>query len=212
METIRLGIVEDDTVIRESLIKYMSANPSIEIQIAAKSMEDFFNRTNNGQVKAIDVLLLDIGLPGMSGLQGIRLIKEKYPNTDIVMLTTFEEDDKIFSALCAGACSYISKRTSLAQIREAVFTIYRGGSYMSPSIARRVAEYFMPKTKKKEDLLTDRQKDIVQGIVDGLSYKMIATRLSISLDTVRDHIKRIYRALEINSKAELIRKSLDGEI
>ena len=212
METIRLGIVEDDTVIRESLIKYMSANPSIEIQIAAKSMEDFFDRTGNGQVKAIDVLLLDIGLPGMSGLQGIKLIKEKYSQTDIVMLTTFEEDDKIFTALCAGACSYISKRTSLAQIREAVFTIYRGGSYMSPSIARRIAEYFMPKAKKKDDLLTDRQKDIVQGIVDGLSYKMIATRLSISLDTVRDHIKRIYRALEINSKAELIRKSLDGDI
>ena len=212
MEIIRLAIVEDDPIIRESLLKYMSANPSIEIQLAANSMEDFFERTKEEMISNIDVLLLDIGLPGMSGLQGIKLVKAKFPKVDIVMLTTFEEDDKIFTALCAGACSYISKRTSLAQIRDAVFTIFRGGSYMSPSIARKVAEYFMPKANTKEAILTDRQKDIVQGIVDGLSYKMIANRLNISLDTVRDHIKRIYRALEINSKAELIRKSLDGKI
>lgn len=212
METIRLAIVEDDPIIRESLLKYMSANPSIDIRIAANSMEDFFEKTKENMITAIDVLLLDIGLPGMSGLQGIKLVKKQFPKVDIVMLTTFEEDDKIFNALCAGACSYISKRTSLAQIRDAVFTIFRGGSYMSPSIARKVAEYFMPKESKKDNILTDRQKDIVRGIVDGLSYKMIANRLGISLDTVRDHIKRIYRALEINSKAELIRKSLDGEI
>lgn len=213
MELINLGIVEDDKVIRESLVNYLSAHPSIKLGIVTDSVEGFLQQVKDRNLPATDVLLLDIGLPGMTGIEGIRHIRSHYADVDIVMLTTFEEDDMIFNALCAGACSYMSKRTPLAKIREAVFTIYRGGSYMSPSIARRVAMHFMPKAQKKEDsVLTPRQQEIVQGIVDGLSYKMIADKLDISLDTVRDHIKRIYRALEINSKAELIRKSLDGEI
>ena len=148
----------------------------------------------------------------MSGLEGIRHIRQKLPEADIVMLTTFEEDKNIFKALCAGACSYISKRTSLMKIQEALFIINRGGSYMSPSIARKIAKHFMPKAPKEKDLLTPRQIQIVDGLVEGLSYKLIADKLSISIDTVRDHIKRIYRTLEVNSKAEVIRKSLNGDI
>jgi DNA-binding NarL/FixJ family response regulator len=128
------------------------------------------------------------------------------------MLTTFEEEDKIFKALCAGAVSYISKRTPLTKIEEAIFTIFRGGSYMSPSIARKVISHFNPKPKNTKTQLTSRQSQIVQGIVDGLSYKMIADKHIISIDTVRDHIKKIYRLLEINSKSELIKKSLDEDL
>ena len=213
MEKINLAIVEDDPLIRESLENFLTEHPSVKIGLIAKSMEEFLEAIKDAASRpTLDLMLLDIELPGMSGIQGIYHIKQKYPELDIVMLTTFEEEEKIFNSLCAGACSYISKRTPLATIREAIFTVHRGGSYMSPSIARKIAQHFMPKERKEGELLSVRQKEIVQGIVDGLSYKMIADKLDISIDTVRDHIKRIYRALEVNSKAEVIRKSLEGEI
>ncbi|MBN8682973.1 MAG: response regulator transcription factor [Chitinophagales bacterium] len=211
MEQINLALIEDDPVIRESLAAYLGAHPAIEIRVVADSVEHFLEQITSRPTQT-DLLLLDIGLPGMSGLEGIRHIRQKCPDMDIVMLTTFEDDDKIFKALCSGACSYITKRTPLNTILEAVFTIHRGGSYMSPSIARKVVQHFMPKAPKTNDILSPRQQQIVQGLVDGLSYKLIADKLSISIDTVRDHIKHIYRTLEVNSKAEVIRKSLDGEI
>ena len=212
MELIQLSVVEDDPVVRESLEKYLGKHPAIEIKLIAQSMEDFLEQYEQSGPVDINLIILDIGLPGMSGLEGIRHIRQRIPDADIVMLTTYEEDDSIFKALCAGACSYISKRTSLLKIQEALFTVHRGGSYMSPSIARKIATHFMPKQKQPADLLTPRQKQIVEGLVDGLSYKLIADKLLISIDTVRDHIKKIYRALEVNSKAEVIRKSLGGEI
>lgn len=211
MESVNLAIIEDDPVVRESLESYLGNNPSIQLEYIADSVEVFINALRIARNPRVDVLILDIGLPGISGLEGIRPIKRLLPDVDIIMLTTYEEDDKIFKALCAGAVSYLTKRTSLVKIQEAIFTIHRGGSYMSPSIARKVVEYFTPK-EKKESPLTSRQQQIVSGIVDGLSYKMIAEKHMISLDTVRDHIKKIYKILQINSKGELIRKSMDGEI
>ena len=212
IENKKLAIVEDDAVIRESVEAYMETHPSIQIAFTVDSVEAFLEKARAAIQPQLDVLLLDIGLPRMTGIQGLYHIRQQYPNIDIIMLTTFEEDDKIFDALCAGACSYISKRTPLTKIREAIFTVYRGGSYMSPSIARKIAQRFMPKAKKKENALSERQMQIVQALVDGLSYKMIADKLNISLDTVRDHIKRIYRTLEVNSKAEVIKKDLKGDI
>jgi DNA-binding NarL/FixJ family response regulator len=136
-------------------------------------------------------------------------IKKILPDLDVIILTTFEETDMIFKALSAGACSYVSKRTSLTQIKEAVEVVSKGGSYMSPAIARKIADFYAP---KKTIQLTKRQLEIVNGIVKGKSYKMIAQDLFISLDTVRSHIKNIYKILEINSKAELIRKSFNNEL
>ena len=212
MENIQLCIVEDRPVIRESLEKYFSAHPAIEVLLVVQSIEDFLLQIKSSNPSSINLVLLDIGLPGMTGIQGIQHIRQYLPEADIVMLTTFEDDKNIFDALSAGACSYISKRTSLVKIQEALFVVHRGGSYMSPSIARKIAKHFMPKLQIKKKILTSRQSEIVDGIVDGLSYKMIAHKLDISIDTVRFHIKRIYRALEVNSKAEIIRKSLDGDI
>jgi DNA-binding NarL/FixJ family response regulator len=154
MEMICLGIVEDDPVIRENMEGFFGAHPAIEIGVAADSVEAFFEKTAAAvRPPKIDLLLLDIGLPGMSGIEGIRHIRQKFPDTDIVMLTTFEEEDKIFKSLCSGACSYISKRTPLTTIRDALFTIHRGGSYMSPAIARKVVQHFMPKAPKEGDVL-----------------------------------------------------------
>ncbi len=212
MELINLAIVEDDLVIKESLELFLSVNKSINITFIETSVEDFLEALKNTFQPQVDILLLDIGLPGMTGLDGIPLIKEKIPNVDIIMLTTFEEEEKIFKALCSGAISYLTKRTPLLKIQEAIFTIHRGGAFMSPSIARKVVSYFAPKPKVEKSNLTDRQMEIVGGVVEGLSYKLIAQKLNISIDTVRDHIKKIYKELQINSKGELIKKSLDGDI
>ena len=211
MEQINLAIVEDDPIIKESLETLFESNRAVALQSSCTSVESFMERFDNFKDTDINMVLLDVGLPGMSGIDGILKIKEKFPEADIVMFTTFEEEEKIFKALCNGACSYISKRTSLARLTEALFIIHRGGSYMSPTIARKVVQHFAPKPVEKEKtILTNRQLEIVDNIVEGLSYKMVADKLSISIETVRDHIKKIYRTLHINSKAELIKRSLDG--
>ncbi|MBX2815299.1 MAG: response regulator transcription factor [Saprospiraceae bacterium] len=211
MQTIALGIVEDEPIVRESIITFLSERQSFRVVMEATSIEEFAEKCD-GSNEAPDILLLDIGLPGMSGLEGIRHIKKISPETDIIMLTTYEESETIFKALCAGACSYLSKRSSLAQIEEAISVVFKGGSYMSPAIARKVVRYFAPSEVSRKELLTPRQQQIVSGLVEGLSYKMIADKYLISIETVRDHIKKIYKKLSINSKAELIRLSVDGEI
>jgi DNA-binding NarL/FixJ family response regulator len=210
MNTIKLAIIEDDALIQESLNDFFDAQPKIELLLITASVEVFLKDIKTFD-KLPNVILLDINLLGMSGIKGIPLILNELPNTDIIMLTTFEDNDSIYKALCAGACSYLSKKTPLTKILEAVEVVYSGGSYMSPSIARKIVNSFAPK-RNQSDLLTPRQKEIVLGIVDGKSYKMIANDLFVSLDTVRSHIKNIYKALEINSKAELIKKAYENEI
>ncbi len=208
---IHLGIIEDEPMVRENLEIYFGAQPEIEPILSADSVEAFLEALQPNM--PLDTLLLDIGLPGMSGLEGIRLLKGLRPEIDIIMLTAYDDSDRIFKALCAGADSYLLKRSGLPTIKDAILTVNRGGSYMSPSIARKVINHFAPKQDKSDDqVLTDRQQQIVNGLVDGLSYKMIADQYLISVETVRDHIKNIYRKLQVNSKAEVIRKKLDGEI
>ncbi len=209
MKPITLAIVEDDPIIRESLRTFLGGDPQFDLLYTAVSMEDFIQTLQLDSRIVPSVVMLDIQLPGQSGIEGIPAIKKLRPGVDIIMLTTFEESDKIFAALCAGACSYLSKRVSLVTIRDAIVTVHRGGSYMSPSIARKVVEHFAPMPKKEDGPLTSRQQEIVDCIVNGLSYKMAADKLGISLDTVRTHIKHIYQILEINSKGELIKRSLE---
>ena len=209
MKPITLAIVEDDPIIRESLRTFLGGDPQFDLLYTAVSMEDFIQTLQLDSRIVPSVVMLDIQLPGQSGIEGIPAIKKLRPGVDIIMLTTFEESDKIFAALCAGACSYLSKRVSLVTIRDAIVTVHRSGSYMSPSIARKVVEHFAPMPKKEDGPLTSRQQEIVDCIVNGLSYKMAADKLGISQDTVRTHIKHIYQILEINSKGELIKRSLD---
>lgn len=205
---IELVIVEDDPVVLESLVSYFRLHECVTISKTFGSAELLLNWIETGESTQF-ILLLDIQLPGMTGIEALPKIKSFLPLLDVMILTTFEETDSIFKALSAGACSYISKRSPLPKIKEAVETVSEGGSYMSPAIARKIADYFAP---KKKNQLTQRQLEIVKGIVNGKSYKMIASDLYISLDTVRSHIKNIYTTLEINSKAELIRKSYNNEL
>jgi DNA-binding NarL/FixJ family response regulator len=210
MKKINLAIIEDDLVVQESLNDFFEALPNIDCLLISPSVEGFLKELPELN-KTPDVLLLDINLLGMSGIDGIPLVLNELPKIDIIMLTTFEDNDSIFKALCAGACSYLSKKTSLKKIQEAIEVVYEGGSYMSPSIARKIVNNYAPK-RNQPSSLTPRQKEIVHEIVAGKSYKMIANDLFVSLDTVRSHIKNIYKTLEINSKAELIKKSYDNEI
>ncbi|RRO24412.1 DNA-binding response regulator [Flavobacteriaceae bacterium 14752] len=201
-------IVEDDRVVLESLVSFFEQTKGISVLNTFGNAEDFLNWQKSNDDAGF-ILLLDIQLPGKSGVESLPFIKKNTPDLDVIILTTFEETDMIFKALSAGACSYVSKRTSLKKIQEAIEIVANGGSYMSPAIARKIANFYKPKPKSQ---LTKRQLEIVDGIVSGQSYKMIADDLYISIDTVRSHIKNIYKTLEINSKAELIRKSYDDEL
>lgn len=210
MKEIRLAIIEDDELTRSSLKDFFGKQPEVQFLGSFFSVESFLAEIflNEGPT----IILLDINLIGMSGLQGIPLIREKYPDLDIIMLTASDDSEDIYYALSSGAVSYISKTSGLQTIRDGVVTVSRGGAYMSPMIARKVIAHFEPKTIQRLESLTSRQEEIVQGLVDGLSYKMIADKLDITLETVRDHIKKIYKKLEVNSKAEVIRKKMDGII
>ena len=208
---INVAIIEDDKEIRDAFCEYISDQEKFICKYAVESVENFIRQIDSEKLP--DIILMDIGLPGMSGISGIKLIKERYPEINIVMLTVHNDPAKIFQSLCAGATGYLLKTTPFNEIKKSLIDLYYGGSPMSPQIARRVVEYF--RTSKNPNInsdLTNKEKEIVLNLVDGLSYKMIADRHNISIETVRSHIKNIYSKLHVHCKADVIRKSLQGEI
>ncbi|MEX2457264.1 MAG: response regulator transcription factor [Balneolaceae bacterium] len=209
---ITVGIVEDNVKIRSLIQRYLDMQDSMSCKVALDSVEEMLDHLK--KYEKPDVLLMDIQLPGMSGIEGIGIIKKEYPDIEIMMLTVYHDSHKIFDSLVAGASGYLLKHTSLPEIKESIETLAEGGAPMSPQIARKVIQHFSnaEKKKKPESNLTAREQDIVNGLVDGLSYKLIADRFDISIDTVRAHIRNIYKKLHVNSKAEVIAKSLRGEI
>ncbi len=208
---INVSIVEDDKDIRAGIQSYLNSQKDLACAYSFDSVETFLDHMGGNSHP--DVVLMDIELPGMSGIEGIKIIKERYPDIDIMMLTIFHDSDKIFRSLCAGATGYLLKNTPLAEIKEHVIALSKGGAPMSPQIARKVTEYFSKdRFQTLNAKLTDREREVVQGLVDGLSYKMIANQMSITMETVRFHIKNIYKKLEVNSKGEVISKFLKNTI
>lgn len=209
---INVGIVEDNVKIRGLIQRFLDMQENLSCKVAVDSVEEMLEYLK--EYEKPDVMLMDIQLPGMSGIEGIGIIKKKYPDIEIMMLTIYHDSHKIFDSLMAGASGYLLKHTSLTEIKESIENLAAGGAPMSPQIARKVIQHFNdPEQKKKpESDLTPREQDIVNGLVDGLSYKLIADRFDISIDTVRAHIRNIYKKLHVNSKAEVIAKSLRGEI
>ncbi len=205
-----VAIVEDDSLIRNALSDYINAQENMTCTLAKESVESFLNvlRTDN----LPDVLLMDIGLPGMSGISGLKIVKDKYPDINCIMLTVYHDSHKIFQSLRAGASGYLLKNIPFSEIKDVITIVYQGGSFMSPQIARKVIEYFQDVRDKHQSPLTDKEKEIVMGLVDGMSYQKIADKSFISVETVRSHIKNIYKKLHVHSKAEVIKKSLSGEI
>ena len=208
---ITVAIIEDDKDVRDGIQEYLNSQPDLICQLAEESVENFLTKLDPEDPP--DVILMDIGLPGMSGIDGVRIIKEKIPAIDIVMLTVYDDAYKIFRSICAGASGYLLKNQPFKEIKQAIEILDSGGAPMTPQIARKIIEYFQPKKSiKSKSSLTVKEKEIVFGLVDGLSYKMIADQMDISIETVRTHIKNIYKKLHVHCKAEVITKSLRGEI
>jgi len=206
-----IAIIEDDKDVREGIKEYLNSQTDMVCLLAEESVEDFLEKLDPKDPP--DVVLMDIGLPGMSGIDGVRIIKEKFPGLDVIMLTVYDDSYKIFRSVCAGASGYLLKNQPFKEIKQAIEILNSGGAPMTPQIARKVIEYFQPKrSSKSKSPLTVKEKEIVLGLVDGLSYKMIADQMDISIETVRTHIKNIYKKLHVHCKAEVISKSLRGEI
>ncbi len=207
----QVGIIEDNKKIRQLMQRYLDMQEDMSCPVATESVEEMLEHLT--KFSHPNVLLMDIQLPGMSGIEGMKIIQQKYPDIEIIMLTVYHDSHKIFDSLKAGASGYLLKHTSLPEIKDAIELLMQGGAPMSPQIARKVITHFNDRgQKQQESNLTNREQDIVNGLVDGLSYKLIANRLDISIDTVRAHIRNIYKKLHVNSKAEVIAKSLRGEL
>lgn len=212
MSKTKISIIEDNKVIRDNVSKFIGFHEEFVVVAVYGTANSFLDSLIVNPSFQSDILLLDIGLPGISGLEAIPLILQKMPELNIVMLTTYEEEDVIVKALCRGACSYISKKASLEEIVEALRIVAAGGSYMSPSIAREIVNHLMGGRVSKASILTERQKEILERLVDGKSYQTIASELFISVETVRSHIKKMYKVLHVNNKTEAITQYMKGYI
>ena len=199
-------IVEDDNQIREGITTLLSTTEGFKLIAAYESCEKFLKEIKNNLP---DVILMDISMPGMTGIECVKKITAEYSGLKIIMLTVYEEEQKIFDSLRAGASGYILKRSPLQEILSSIKEVMSGGGPLSPVIAKKVLNFFNLSGKKKSELnLTNREVEILKELVEGHSYKKISEKLFISLDTVRSHIKGIYQKLHVNSKSEAVAKAL----
>ncbi|AXE20396.1 DNA-binding response regulator [Runella rosea] len=212
MKKAMIAMIEDNKIIRENIMKFIGFHEEFEVVLGVGSAESFFHEIKSNPKIQIDILLLDIGLPGISGLEALPQLLQWKPDLNVIVLSTYEEEDMILKALCSGACSYISKKASLSEIVEAIRIVLNGGSYMSPSIAREIINHLMGGRVSKASILSDRQKEILQKLVDGKSYQVISEELFISVETVRTHIKKMYKVLHVNNKTEAINMYMKGHI
>lgn len=206
MDKINVCIVEDNQEIRMGLKMIVNNSPELECEHDFSNAEDAI-RFLSGNCK--DVVLMDIDLPGINGIEAIKQLKVTCPETQFMMLTVFENDEMIFKSLQAGATGYLLKNSSVSQISQAVVDLYHGGSPMSPGIARKVLNTFMSGPQKTEpdyQDLSEREKEIANKLSLGFRYKEIADQLFISTATVRTHIQHIYEKLHVQSRTDAVNK------
>lgn len=201
---IKISIIEDDKEIRESLAILIEGTDGFSCVSHYGSVEQALKKIEQD---VPEVILMDINLPGMTGIEGVKLIKEKLPDCEIIMQTISENDKDVFDSLCAGACGYLKKNTPPVKLLEAITEAVKGGAPMNMDIARLVVNSFKQE-QNKENPLTEREKDVLRNLCDGKSYKMIAADLFVDINTVKFHIRNIYRKLEVNSKGEAIIKAM----
>lgn len=202
-----IWIVEDHAPFRRTLTTVFNAEAGLQCSRAFESCEAMLAALPLGP--APDVLLLDVGLPGMSGLDGIRAARAASPTTLVLILTVFNDDEKIFRAICAGACGYLLKTSSAAEVVRAVRDALAGGSPMNPRVARRVLTMFSQFAPKKENYsLSEREAEVLKLMVAGLIRKEIADKLSLSIHTVDTYVRRIYEKLEVSTCSSAVAKAL----
>ena len=206
----RVGIIEDDPVVREGLRYYFNSQLDFACTLSAGSVEEFMQVLPDAPT--MDVILSDIRLPGISGLEGIKLIREWQPKADIIVITVYHDADLLFKALCAGANGYLIKNTPFTEIKSAINGIRQGRYPLSPSVARKLLEFFSaPEAGSEEDpMLTSQERQLVQYLLDGLSYQAIASH--VPAETLQTHLQSIYAKLRVSSRAQELVKSFGNEL
>jgi DNA-binding NarL/FixJ family response regulator len=210
---INVAIVEDNNTIREGLAALINGTEGYDCIGSFVDCESFLL---NLKTLNVDVVLMDIALPGMNGIEGVKKAIVIKPDLDILMLTIYEESEVVFDALCAGACGYLVKKTPPSRLLEAIKEVNEGGSPMSSRIARQVIGAFKESKSISNDsdefTLSNREKEVLNRLADGNNYQEIAEQLLISVDTVRHHIKNIYKKLHVHTQSEAVAKAIRKKI
>jgi DNA-binding NarL/FixJ family response regulator len=210
--SIRVTVIEDDARVREALVEILNEAPGLRCVGKFTCAEDALK---NFPAADTDVALVDINLPGRSGIELVGELKTSYPKLHFVMMTVYEDSEQIFNSLQAGATGYLLKRARPAEIISAIREVYQGGSPMSPEIARKVVLFFHQRradasqASAQMESLTKREAEILSQLAKGSLYKEIAAQMNISLDTVRSHLQHIYNKLQVHSRHEAVLKFLD---
>lgn len=204
---IKVAVIEDDDWIRDTLANQLRAGDNFVLAGAYRTGEEALEALPGNPP---DVALMDINLPKMNGIECVRQLKALAPSIQVLMLTVYEDSDRIFNSLLAGASGYLLKRTPRAELLEAIADVYRGNSPMTGHIARKVVQYFNQRghNDTEIDRLSKREREVLEHLSQGVPYKEIADVLSLSIDTVRIHIKGIYSKLHVHSRGEAVAKFL----
>jgi DNA-binding NarL/FixJ family response regulator len=210
-DAIKVAIIEDHHKFREALEFLLDYTPGYQCVGSFRSMEEALEKI---KFNLPDVALVDIGLPGMSGVEGVRVLKERYPSLLMLMNTVYDDDERIFQALCAGASGYLLKKTPPARLIESLQEAIAGGAPMSPEVARRVLALFREiRPPEHEDYqLTPHELRLLKLLVEGHSYKTAATKLGVSPKTISFHLQKIYEKLQVHSKSEAVAKAFRNRL
>jgi DNA-binding NarL/FixJ family response regulator len=213
--SIRVVVFDDNALFLDSMSLLIDDAPGFTLAGAYTDCNDIDHKMGESQP---DVVMMDIEMPGVNGIEGVRQIKKNFTKINVLMQTSFEDDDKVFNAICAGASGYILKNTMPARILESIVEVYQGGSPMSPSVARKVLGFLQQpqedsaKTDVPDYNLSNREKEVLSCLVKGMSYKMIADSCHISYETVRSHMKNIYEKLHVASMTEAVAKAINQRL
>jgi|SRR5262245_35209876 len=211
LNPVKVAIIEDLREVREGLTMLINGTPGYRCSGSFRTMEEALSRLDRALP---DIVLTDIGLPGMSGIEGIRLLRERYPELPLVALTVYDDEEEVFNALCAGASGYLLKNTPPARLLESLKEVLQGGAPMSPEVARRVIRIFRdirPPERAKYHL-TPQESELLKMLVEGHNYKTAAFELEISTHTVSFHVQNIYQKLQVHSKSEAVAKALRNRL